>query len=102
MITLTHTANSATTDVAQVTTLGYSEPRTAKGCHRIGVREAHVGGKMTQERIKPELVAVMLDRSPRTLARWGKQGIGPRRYSDGYRNFYLRHEVEAFYASQTD
>lgn len=53
-----------------------------------------------QDRISSEAASAMLGRGVRTLYRWSKEGIGPPRYTDGYRNFYLRHEVEAYLDAQ--
>lgn len=53
-----------------------------------------------QDRVYTVEAARMLGRSPKTLEKWRVKGTGPAHYSDGYRTFYLRQELEAHLASQ--
>jgi len=53
-----------------------------------------------QDRVYAPEAAQMLGRAQGTLAKWRVKGIGPSHYSDGYRAFYLRHELDAYMDDQ--
>ena len=55
---------------------------------------------MMEDRVYTAEAAQMLGRSQKTLEKWRVKGTGPSHYSDGYRAFYLRSELEAILAAQ--
>ncbi|WP_392452027.1 helix-turn-helix transcriptional regulator [Corynebacterium dentalis] len=54
-----------------------------------------------EERLTIKEAATELNRSVATLRRWKSENIGPRAYSDGYRIFYLKSEVDRHLLAQT-
>lgn len=57
---------------------------------------------MHQDRVYSEEAAGMLGRTVSAIRNWRSKGTGPPYYSDGYRVFYLRHEVEAYLDAQVN
>lgn len=55
---------------------------------------------MHHTKIYAKEAAELLDRSHHTLRRWKAEGKGPRAYSDGYRTFYIREEIENWITAQ--